>query len=191
MTASQWSHLDAALSFTRTQHPRTGASGLRYRSTRTSYLLRQPWSWPSAFDLTREAVPLESVGVAWYSEAIPFRGSSQSLLCCTTSELRLTYIVDVPPAAAVKRYQEKGRAVSCHMLLLICPSIHIHTPGFTSLALSHYPHPHDKSTLSHQHHRSASRTSQTTFHPSLLAIAIFSLDNIAQVREGVKQTRLA
>lgn len=136
MTASQWSHLDAALSFTRTQHPRTGASGLRYRSTRTSYLLRQPWSWPSAFDLTREAVPLESVGVAWYSEAIPFRGSSQSLLCCTTSELRLTYIVDVPPAAAVKRYQEKGRAVSCHMLLLICPSIHIHTPGFTSLALS-------------------------------------------------------
>jgi hypothetical protein len=139
MTASQWSHLDAALSFTRIQHPRTGASGLRYRSTRTSYLLRRPWSWPSAFVLTRETVPRESsVGVAWYSEAIPFRdSSSQSHIRRTTSGLHLAYIVDVPPAAAVKRYQEKARAVSCHMLLLIvCPSIHIHTPGFTSLALS-------------------------------------------------------
>ena len=54
MTASQWSHLDAALSFTRIQLPTTGASGLRYRSTRTSLLLRQPWSWPSAFLSTRE-----------------------------------------------------------------------------------------------------------------------------------------
>ena len=54
MTASQWSHLDAALSFTRIQLPTTGASGLRYRSTRTSLLLRQPWSWPSAFLSTCE-----------------------------------------------------------------------------------------------------------------------------------------
>jgi hypothetical protein len=61
------------------------------------------------------------------------------------------------------------------MLLLACPSIHIHTPGFTSLALLY---PLDKSTLATTITRSASETSQTTFRPSLLTIAIFPQDNI-------------
>ena len=52
----------------------------------------------------------------------------------------------------------KGRAVSCHMLL-ICPSIH-HTPGFTTPS-SHYPH--DQSTLANSitdpHQKRAKRPS--------------------------------
>ena len=180
MTASQWSHLDAALSFTRIQHPSTGASGLRYRSTRTSLLLRRPWSWPSAFASKLETCICVQycVGVAWYSKDLPFHDRSQSLLHRITSGLHLAYIVDVPRGCQTVLYQKRQaeRAVSCHMLPLICPSIDIHTPGFTSLALSN---PHDTSTLATQHHRSASETSQTTFIPSLLTIAIFSQDNVA------------
>ena len=177
MTASQWSHLDAALSFTRTQHPRTGASGLRYRSTRTDLLLRQPWSWPSAFALTRETGICVVSRVAEASDKLFISiTTAKSHLRRTTSGVHLAYIVDVPGGCQTVPGRQEGRAVSRHMLLLICPSIDIHTPGFTSLALSN---PHDTSTLATQHHRSASETSQRTFHPSLLTIAIFSQDIIA------------
>ena len=144
MTASQWSHLGAALSFTRIRHPSTGASGLRYRSARTSLLMRQPWSWPSAFVLTCETCICVQycVGVAWYSKDLPFHDRSQSLLHRTTSGLHLAYIVDVLGGCQTPLYQERQaeRAVRCHMPPLIGPSIDIHTPGFTSLALSN---PHD------------------------------------------------
>jgi len=111
-------------------------------------------------------------------QGIDFHDNSQTILRRTTSGLHLAYIVDVPGGCQTVLYQKRQaeRAVSCHMLPLICPSIDIHTPGFTSLALSN---PHDTSTLATQHHRSASETSQRTFHPSLLTIAIFSQDIIA------------
>lgn len=114
MTASQWSHLDAALSFTRIQHPSTGASGLRYRSTRTLLLLRQPWSWPSAFVLTRET---GICVVCWMDVA-----SGKVFIPTTTANLFIVaqhqaciWHISSMSRAVVKRHCTRKRRESCKL----------------------------------------------------------------------------